>query len=573
MSFNFFKKKRYLNKDINPEDIFVDAGGAAQFDEDSFEGRFEKPINESMYLFIGAFFLILMSIFSVKAFDVQILESAKWKSIAENNYIKKSPEFALRGNIKDRNGVILAWNETDRDSIGTDIPKRRYVSAAGFSNLLGYVSYPKRDTSGNFWQADFIGMDGVEKQYDQALAGVIGERIYEVSANGKVTKDNIVKFPIGGESLTLNIDSRVQKYFYNHLKEVVDAQNFRGGSAVMMDVNTGDVIAIVSYPEYNNNVYTNATSTEDKAKKQSYLSDKTTPMSNRAIGSGFVPGSVVKPFMAYAALYEGVIDQYKNIFSSGQLVVKNKYGGPDTIFRDWKAHGYTDVRKAIAESSDEYFYQVGGGYQDQEGLGITRIEKYMKAFGFDSVTGIDLPRELVGNIPDPAWKKKNFADGDWLLGDTYHASIGQSGYQTNAIELARSISAIANGGKLVTPKVASTTANNTIDDSKTITDIKIDESILKIVREGMRASAGSEGTAHYFEDLPFKVAAKTGTAQLGYKNEYVNSWSTGYFPYDAPKYAFVFMMEKGPASNTVASSKIMRKVFQDILDNAPEYTK
>ncbi len=573
MSFSFFKKRRYLNKDINPEDIFVDERSGAQFDEDSFEGRFEKPIKENMYVFIGVFFLIMIMIFSIKAFKVQIVDSAKWKSIAENNYIKKSPEFALRGNIKDKNGVVLAWNETDKESVGIDIPKRRYISTLGFSNLLGYVSYPKRDSSGNFWQADFIGMDGIEKHYNDALSGIMGERIYEVSANGKVTKDNIVKFPVEGESLTLNIDSRVQKYFYDRMKEVVDEQNFRGGSAVMMDVNTGAVIALVTYPEYSNNLYTNATSAEDKAKKQAYLSDKDTPMTNRAIGSGFVPGSVVKPFMAYAALYEGVIDQYKNIFSSGQLVVKNKYGGPDTIFRDWKAHGYTDVRKAIAESSDEYFYQVGGGYQDQEGLGITRIEKYMKAFGFDSVTGIDLPKEMPGNIPDPEWKKKSFIDGDWLLGDTYHASIGQSGYQTNVVELARSISAIANGGNLVTPKVASTTANSNVDDSKFITEIKMDENILKIVREGMRAAAGTEGTAHYFADLPFKVAAKTGTAQLGYKNEYVNSWSTGYFPYDNPKYAFVFMMERGPASNTVASSKIMRKVFQDILDNAPEYTK
>ncbi len=562
-----------MDKDINPEDIFVDERSGAQFDEDSFEGRFEKPIKENMYVFIGAFFLIMILIFSAKAFKVQIVDSAKWKSIAENNYIKKSPEFALRGNIKDRNGVVLAWNETDKESLGTDIAKRRYISAAGFSNMLGYVSYPKRDSSGNFWQADFIGMDGIEKYYNDALSGVMGERIYEVSANGKVTKDNIIKFPVEGESLTLNIDFRVQKYFYDHLKEVVDTQNFRGGSAIMMDVNTGAVIALVTYPEYSNNLYTNATSSEDKAKKQAYLSDKDTPMTNRAIGSGFVPGSVVKPFMAYAALYEGVIDQYKNIFSSGQLVVKNKYGGPDTIFRDWKAHGYTDVRKAIAESSDEYFYQVGGGYQDQEGLGITRIEKYMKAFGFDTITGIDLPKEMPGNIPDPEWKKKNFIDGDWLLGDTYHASIGQSGYQTNVVELARSISVIANGGKLVTPKVASTTYISVIDDSHTITDIKMDESILKIIREGMRASAGEGGTAHYFTDLPFKVAAKTGTAQLGYKNEYVNSWSTGYFPYDSPKYAFVFMMEKGPASNTVASSKIMRRVFQDIIDNAPEYTK
>lgn len=573
MSFRFFKKRKYLNKDINPEDIFVDMDGVSQFDEDSFEGRFEKPIGENIYILIAASFLILIFIFTIKAFKVQIIDSTKWKSIAENNYLRKSPEFALRGNIKDKNGVVLAWNETDRDNPGVDIPKRKYIEIDGFSNMLGYVSYPKKDSSGNFWQTDFIGMDGLEKQYNTSLSGVIGERIYEVSANGKVTRDNIVKFPVEGENLILNIDSRVQEFFYKHLKEVVDAQNFRGGSAVMLEVDTGKVIALVTYPEYDNNLYTNATSSEDRAKKQSYLTDKDTPMSNRAIGSGFVPGSVVKPFIAYAALYEGVIDQYKNIFSSGQLVIKNKYGGPDTIFRDWKAHGYTDVRKAIAESSDEYFYQVGGGYQDQEGLGISRIEKYMKAFGFDSMTGIDLPKEMPGNIPDPEWKKKNFIDGDWLLGDTYHASIGQSGYQTNAIELARSISAIANGGKLITPKIASTTENNSIDDSKFITGINIDQGILKIVREGMRASAEEGGTAHYFSDLPFKVAAKTGTAQLGYKNEYVNSWSTGYFPYESPKYAFVFMMEKGPASNTVASSKIMRKVFQDMIENTPEYTK
>jgi len=571
MLFNLFKKRKYLNKDINPEDIFVDAKSGAQFDEDSFEGRFEKPINFGVYLSVAGLAVFSIFAFTVKAYNVQILQSDTWKNIADNNYIKKTPEFALRGGVKDRNGVVLAWNETDKLTTVTDIPKRKYITGGGFSNLLGYVSYPKRDSSGNFWQDEYIGMDGIEKQYNDYLTGEKGERIVEVSANNKVVRDNIIKEPTDGASLTLNIDSRVQKYFYNHLKEVVDAQGFRGGSGVMMDVHTGEVIALVSYPEYDNNLYTNASTTEEKAIKKSYLTDKSTPMINRAIGSGFVPGSVVKPFIAYAALFEGVIDQYKNIFSSGQLVVKNKYGGPDTIFRDWKAHGYVDARKAIAQSSDEYFYQVGGGFQDQPGLGITRMEKYMKAFGFDTLTNIDLPQEKTGNIPDPEWKKKTFADGDWLLGDTYHASIGQSGYQTNAIELVRAIAAIANGGKLVVPKVAS--LNNGLNDGKDIVDIKIDQSILQIIREGMHGSAGEGGTAHYFSDLPFTVAAKTGTAQLGFKNEFVNSWSSGYFPYETPKYAFVFMMEKGPASNTVASSKVMREVFQDILDNTPEYTK
>jgi penicillin-binding protein 2 len=262
-----------------------------------------------------------------------------------------------------------------------------------------------------------------------------------------------------------------------------------------------------------------------------------------------------------------VIGEYDNIYSSGQLVIKNKYGGPDTIFRDWKAHGYVDVRKAIAESSDEYFYQVGGGYMDQKGIGINKIEKYMKFFGFASSTGIDFPAEKTGIVPSIEWKKKNFSEGDWLLGNTYHTSIGQYGFKTTPLELVRSIAAIANGGKILVPRIASTT------EEVKYTDLNLDKKILKVIQEGMRMTSQEAGTAHYFSDLPFKVSAKTGTAQLGFNNERVNSWSSGYWPSENPKYAFVFMMEDGPASNKVASSKIMRQVFQDILELVPEYTK
>jgi penicillin-binding protein 2 len=212
------------------------------------------------------------------------------------------------------------------------------------------------------------------------------------------------------------------------------------------------------------------------------------------------------------------------------------------------------------------FIKLGGGYKDQKGLGISRIGKYMKSFGFASSTGIDLPQEKASIVPGVEWKEKNFKDGVWLLGDTYHASIGQSGFQTSPIGLARSIAIIANGGKVIIPRIASTT-NNSVQSY----DMNLDQNILKIIREGMALTTSETGTAHYFGDLPFKVSAKTGTAQLGARNERVNSWSTGYFPRENPKFVFVFMMEGGPATNKVSASKIMRKVFQDMIDKKMEY--
>ena len=468
--------------------------------------------------------------------------------------------------IRDRNGVSLAWNDSVDSKLTTlsEVPLRHYIEDEGFSNLLGTVSYPKRDKSGYFWQDDYVGVDGLEKYYNDNLSGTKGDRIVEVDVKGEVVRDNVLNNPVDGKVLNLNIDSKVQSIFYNRLSEVVRARGFDGGSGILMDITNGEVIAAASYPDFDNNVFVNATTTEDRKTKNSFLSQKDTPMLNRALSGLYVPGSVVKPFMAYAALKEGVIDEYTNIFSSGQLVIKNKYGGPDTIFRDWKAHGYVDVRSAIAVSSDEYFYQVGGGFKDQVGLGIKRIDQYMSMFGFASTTGVDFIAEKTSIIPTPEWKKKNFEDGDWLLGNTYHSSIGQYGYKTSPIALARSVGIIATGGKIIIPSIARTETSSARPIYSQVLDLN--KANLLSVRDGMKKSASEGGTAHYFDNLPFSVGAKTGTAQLGYKNERVNSWSTGYYPYDNPKYVFVFMMENGPSSNTVGASKIMRQVFQDMLD-------
>ncbi len=566
------------NVEISPEDIFLDSRNLSGLATENAAASFKKPVLKDSLLFSLSFLIIMFSVFTYKAYTLQIRDTESWLAKAESNYTNKSPIFAYRGMIKDRNGVPLAWNDSLDSKLEAKtlaIPKRHYIESEGFSNLLGFVNYPKKDKSGIFWRDDYVGIDGLEKYYNTKLSGEKGERVVELNVKGEIVKDNTLNAAKEGEVLELNIDTKAQSIFYNRLKEVVDAQGFTGGSGVLMDVNSGEVIVAASYPDYNNNIFVNASGTAEQDIKENYLKDKKTPMLNRAISGLYTPGSVVKPFMAYAALNEGVIDQFKSILSTGKLIIKNRYDGPDTIFRDWKAHGYVDAREAIAVSSDEYFYQVGGGYKDQPGLGIKRIDNYMSMFGFASSTGVDFVSEKDGIIPTPEWKKKNFQEGDWLLGNTYHSSIGQYGFKTSPLGLARSIAAVANGGILVTPKIAKVKGDSEF--IKKDINLNLDKKYLEIIQEGMNKAASTVGTAHYFEDLPFEVAAKTGTAQLGFKNEKVNSWSTGYYPYNnpgtSPKYVFVFMIENGPSTNTVGASKIMRKVFQDMIDADMAYIK
>ena len=445
------------NVEISPEDIFLDSRNLSGLATENAAASFKKPVLKDSLLFSLSFLIIMFSVFTYKAYTLQIRDTESWLAKAESNYTNKSPIFAYRGMIKDRNGVPLAWNDSLDSKLEAKtlaIPKRHYIESEGFSNLLGFVNYPKKDKSGIFWRDDYVGIDGLEKYYNTKLSGEKGERVVELNVKGEIVKDNTLNAAKEGEVLELNIDTKAQSIFYNRLKEVVDAQGFTGGSGVLMDVNSGEVIVAASYPDYNNNIFVNASGTAEQDIKENYLKDKKTPMLNRAISGLYTPGSVVKPFMAYAALNEGVIDQFKSILSTGKLIIKNRYDGPDTIFRDWKAHGYVDAREAIAVSSDEYFYQVGGGYKDQPGLGIKRIDNYMSMFGFASSTGVDFVSEKDGIIPTPEWKKKNFQEGDWLLGNTYHSSIGQYGFKTSPLGLARSIAAVANGGILVTPKIA-----------------------------------------------------------------------------------------------------------------------
>jgi penicillin-binding protein 2 len=556
------RAKKAASHEIDPEDVFLDSQNLSNFNVDQMEGQLERPLGRNVFYGAILFVIVMIGGFGYRLFSMQIINGNTYAVKADRNHLKSTPLFALRGTVSDRNGALLAWN-TLRGTTTEEVPRRVYTETLGFSHLLGYVSYPKKDQSGVFWQDEYIGKDGVEKQYQNLLQGVPGERVIAVNAMHEVEAQNVTVDPVNGQNLTLSVDKGVQAKLYERIEALANKASFTSGAGVIMDIHTGEILALASYPEYDNNLMTNASTKEENAKISAELLDKRRAFLNRVVSGLFTPGSTVKPFVALAALMEGIITPEKQILSVGQLVIKNKYGGPDTVFKDWKAHGYTDMRKALAESSDEYFYQVGGGYMGQPGLGIDRIDKYSTMFGFATTTGIDLPGENYGNIPTPAWKQKVFKE-DWLLGDTYHTAIGQYGFQMTPLELVRGVAALANGGYLVTPHVLEGTLAAS-------TSLNLDPRNLKVIKEGMRQGV-TDGIGAALNIPGVAVASKSGTAELGSRKELVNSWISGFFPYENPKYAFVVIMEKGGQHNPYGAIFAMRETLEWMRDNTP-YTK
>ena len=225
------------------------------------------------------------------------------------------------------------------------------------------------------------------------------------------------------------------------------------------------------------------------------------------------------------------------------------------------------MRLAIAVSSDVYFYVVGGGFEDQRGIGIGNIEKYMRLFGFGEVPGDNDFFGAAGVIPNPEWKEANFNGDAWRVGNTYHTAIGQYGFQVTPLQAVRAIAAIANGGKLLAPRLV-----RDADEQPDYKVIPIEPSSFGIVRDGMRMGV-TEGTASGLALSGVSLAAKTGTAELGTQKRYVNSWVVGFFPAQKPRYAFAVMMERGPRGNTVGATYVMRQFLEWMSVYAPEYLK
>jgi penicillin-binding protein 2 len=458
--------------------------------------------------------------------------------------------------VLDRNGQPLISNVES-----TDGSIKRTYAGPGFAHLLGYVSYPKKDSSGHYYDTDITGQAGVEAAFNETLSGKNGTLLVEEDAKGHVQSQGSVVPTQNGQSLTLSIDERAQTAFYDAIKGVADRIPFQGGAGILMDVDTGQIIALTSYPEYDPNVLSSGGPSDVIA---AYSQDSRQPYLDRPVTGLYTPGSIVKPLIASGALTDGVVTPETTIVSTGQISVPNPYDPKHpSIFRDWKVLGSLDLRHGIAWSSDVYFYTVAGGFGAQKGLGIDRLDYWYRTFGLTSPTGIQLPGEKSGFVPTPDWKQKTFNE-PWRIGDTYHTGIGQYAVQVTPLEAARAIAAVANGGKLVTPTVLK-------DSPPAGQSIPVNTADLEVVREGMRLGA-TEGTSVGLNDLSFvHVAGKTGTAQLGLHNEYYNSWAVGFFPYEHPKYVYVVVMEKGPAGNAIGGIYVIHQFLTSLHAAAPEY--
>lgn len=569
----FFRNKK-PRTNIDPNEIFLDSSNLPNFDVHQFEGRIEKSISKYTVFFLGVFFFGVQCLYLWKVEVLQIAKGEEMKDRSENNRLEHSLVFADRGIIYDRNKIPLAWNSLPKSDANwedaavkegealNDFPLRQYISDPGFGHLLGYLNYPAKDSSGFYYKKAYEGKDGAERAFNDLLNGTDGLKIQEIDALSKIHSESVIEPPVNGKDLVLTIDARLQKELFKVISETANNVSFRAGSGVIMDIETGEILAMTSYPEYESQVLTDG---KDAARIAQYQKDSRTPFLDRAVSGLYTPGSIVKPYMAIAALNENVITPEKKILSTGSISIPNPYF-PDkpSVFKDWKAHGWVDMRDAIAVSSDVYFYEVGGGYlKEQKGLGIERIEKYMKMFGFGSKTGIDIEDEAEGMIPSPEWKKKNFNDAEWLLGDTYHTSIGQYGFQVSPIQAVRAVSSIATEGVLVTPHILQT---STV--SKKI--IPLPKEPFVVAGEGMRRGV-MYGAALALNTKSVNIAAKTGTAELGVKKDFVNSWITGFFPYEHPKYAFAIVMEHGPVKNLIGASYVMRQTIDWMAINTPEY--
>ena len=547
-------RKRRKDPEIAPDEIFLDSSNAPDFDRARFEGRLEKPLSRETFITLSSTLAFIFLVLIIRAWNIQVVNGASFAEQSAHNSLEATTLFAPRGVITDTNGVVLAENITTTDG---EISRNYTLPSLG--QIIGYVSYPKKDDKGIYYDTNETGMAGLEAQYDSVLAGKNGQLLTEKDALGSVRSEGMVVPAIAGGTLKLSIDANLEQLFARAIANTARDHGFIAGAGVIMDVNTGAVRAIVSYPSYDPNVMSSGSPSTTIA---GYNTSAGHPFLDHAVQGMYTPGSIVKPFIASGALTDGLITPNTTINDPGFLSLPDPYHpGKTFIYKGWKNLGIVDVRKAIAWSSDVFFYTVGGGFGNQKGLGIDRLDYWYQQFGLGSMTEIDLPEEAAGLIPTPDWKQATFNE-PWYLGDTYFTSIGQYSMQVTPIQMARATAAVANGGKLFTPTLLA-------EQTPAFTNIPVSSSALAVVREGMRRGV-TEALASAL-NFPFvSVAAKTGTAQTGSRTQYDNSWGEGFFPYDHPQYSFAVVLERGPQGSGEQAVNVMQDLFNSLYaSNSP----
>jgi len=491
---------------------------------------------------------------------------------------KESLDFST-GNVLIKEGlsqmdlVLLETKKTQMPFLETKKHiVRHYQANACLGHILGYLGKISQDEfvslEENYDFSDYIGRAGVEKTYENVLREKKGVIQIERDALGNELSQEVISQPSSGDHLVLSLDLALQQKAVTALTQTLADIGGSKGVVIALNPQNGEVLAFVSMPCFDNNLFSFGITQSDLDKLNA---NKSNPLLNRAISGLYPTGSTIKPFMASAGLEEGIITPKTTLYCPATLCVENQYNkGEANCFPDNKFHGWTNVKRAIAESVNPFFYMVGGGYQSPGpnskfyvpempknfvGLGIARVKEYLNLFGFGEKTGIDLPSEQEGRVPDPVWKQNYFTtalEQKWYLGDTYNLSIGQGYLLATPLQLAVGYASIANGGKLIQPHLAKSFLNSQTNEAtdfvpKITRENFISTSTLQTVREGMRQTVTSPaGNAYSLNSLPVEVAAKTGTAQSYGKAEIYNNWIGAFAPYDNPEILLVVMVEEVP---------------------------
>jgi len=462
----------------------------------------------------------LADFLSIKKSDIDNLIPQKAKRSFSRITIKTNVPFKtisnIAENINDLPGVT--WISK---------PMRNYIETGSFSHILGYVGDITREEyalmyNKGYSRASVVGKTGIERQYDALLQGKDGVEQRTVDVRGRILSEapTIIP-PKSGKKLVLTIDTEIQKLAEKALGK-------RIGALIVLKPSTGEILAMVSYPYFDSNLF----NTENSAEEYSKLTqDEFNPLLNRAVNAQYPPASTFKIVMTAALLNEKAFPSHEKIECKGEV----EYGG--RVYHCWvlkPGHGYLDLKNALAKSCDIYYWQVG-----RENLGIQKIAQYAKMFGYGSSAQIDLPSQSKGFVPSPEWKERRYHER-WLGGDTMAVSIGQGYTTATPLQVANVMAMVANEGKNYKPRLLKEVRDPATDEiiqsvePEVLHSVNFDNALWKEVQDDLRWTVTNGSAKHSLFNKVVKIAAKTGTAEVtGYKDSW-HSWLLAYAPYDGP---------------------------------------
>jgi penicillin-binding protein 2 len=478
--------------------------------------------------------------------------SSKLAGVEPGTLDSYQPLFVV-DNIPYEKAMLLYLASDDMSGVFlTNKTRREYdLFSSSLSHILGYTSkineQELKKAGDEYLPIDYIGKTGIEYFWENELKGESGKKYIEVDALGKEKKIISQTEAKDGHNLVLSLNSALQKKLEDTISVYLKKMDLKKASAVVMDPNNGEILAMVSLPAFDSNIFARGITSKEY---QELLDSPDNPLFNRVVSGEYPSGSTIKPVIAVAALAEKIISENTSFLSVGGIRISQWF------FPDWKAggHGITDVRKAIAESVNTFFYYIGGGYQDFVGLGVEKIVKYAKLFGLGAQTGVDLPGESAGFLPTEEWKEKTKGES-WYIGDTYHMAIGQGDVLVTPLQVANYTAVFANGGQLYRPHLVKTilSGNDKFIRNTEVVPVRenfIDSYNIKVVRQGMRQTVTS-GSARSLSELPVTVAGKTGTAQWS-SQKANHAWFTGFAPYENPEIVITILVEEGVEGSTIA---------------------